>query len=165
MKQLSLQKFERGPHVLIWNSSSKIYTFEYEQGSSLLGWIPSILGVFEKQPFRRACRWLLLLFSCSRVENKVFVLLFSLAFKSSQFTFTHGKILPWQQRCACRRATFPGNGSVKRGSLLLCMKGAGNKNMHECSAQLANLSQPNTGAPSQAPRNPITNAKIPFIAL
>lgn len=87
----------------------------------------------------------------ARVEKTRFsCFCFLLAFKSSQSTFTHGKILPWQQRCACRRATFAGNGSVKRSSLLLCMKGAGNKNMHECSAQLANLSQTNTAGASQA---------------
>lgn len=105
--------------------------------------------IFKKPPSRRA-RWCMWLFLCSRVENKIFVLRFSLAFKSSQSTFTHGKILLWQQRCACRRATFAGNGSVKRSSLLLCMKGAGNRNMHECSAQLANLSQTNTAGASQA---------------
>lgn len=48
--------------------------------------------IFKKPPFRRA-RWCMRLFLCSRGENKVFVLLFSLAFKSSQSTFTHGKNL------------------------------------------------------------------------
>lgn len=88
--------------------------------------------------------------------------LFSLVFKS--LPVPRGNILPWQQRRGCWRAAFAGNDSVKRGSLLLCMKGAGNKNMHECSAQLANLSQPNTGRPGQAPADRDTNADNHFTA-
>lgn len=96
------------------------------------------LDVFEKHPFRRACWCMLLLLSCSRVENQVLCFCFLWLLSHRNLHLRTGKILPWQQRCGCRRTTFPGNGSVKRGSLLLCMKGAGNKNMHECSAQLAN---------------------------
>lgn len=54
--------------------------------------------------------------------------------------------------------------SHRRGSLLACVKGAGNRNMRECSALLAQLSLPNTGGASQAPRNLLTGARTRFMA-
>lgn len=122
------------------------------------------LSCVQTHPSRRSW-WVIIIFSWC-VENKVsshlfasFSFLFFLKILTSLPPIYSGKILPWQQRRGCRRAPCAGNGSVKRGSLLLCMKGAGNKNMHECSPLLANLSRPKPAGPSQAPSGPLINAK------